>query len=625
MFKRIKTEGRILFSDLIRKILTSWIVAVLTEYLLLSKELRSLVVLDGLAQMSLGRVIVLTVAGVFFLCILSGLIEDRKWERWGMCGSFILLAGLSIHASFSKMFLAICILIAFGFAVYAKFGWDFSTQIQIKFSKECRKYLWITAVCSVLFFIFVSIWTVSRIYSFDTPSFDFGIFSQMYYNMKETGLPMTTIERDGPLSHFAVHVSPIFYLFLPFYWLIPNPAVLQVLQAAVITSSVIPLWLIGKRNGFTEVQRMLICIVLLLYPAFSGGASFDIHENCFLTALILWLFYGIDSKNVKVIVISAALTLLVKEDAAVYVAVIALWMMVKSFLHTRKLRDKEFIIGVLLFAGSLAWFFIVTNYLTKHGDGVMNYRYENFIYDDSNSLVTVIKAVIMNPMKVIYECVDTEKRKFVLQTILPLMGIPFLTRRYERYILLIPYILLNLMSDYPFQHDVFFQYTFGPTAFLLYLTVVNIADLKKQKPKKIVFASMLMISVICFGSIIVPKAIFYPQKSIQNYEYYQEIREVLSQIPKDASVTATRYYTTFLSQREILYDVQLSSTEHMLETEYVVLDIVTGNINNEYEKYMTDGKENGYENLILLLEQNGYTQYLKHDDVLVIYKKDNHF
>lgn len=42
---------------------------------------------------------------------------------------------------------------------------------------------------------------------------------------------MTTCERDRVLSHFAVHVSPIYYLFLPFYALFPSPVTLEVLQA----------------------------------------------------------------------------------------------------------------------------------------------------------------------------------------------------------------------------------------------------------------------------------------------------------------------------------------------------------------------------------------------------------
>ena len=89
----------------------------------------------------------------------------------------------------------------------------------------------------------------------------------------------------------------------------------------------------------------------------------------------------------------------------------------------------------------------------------MTYRYDNFIYDDSASLVTVIKAVVMNPMKALFECVDEEKLKFIGQTMVPLLGLPLLTRRFERYILLIPYVLINLMSDYQYQHDIFFQYT----------------------------------------------------------------------------------------------------------------------------------------------------------------------
>lgn len=56
------------------------------------------------------------------------------------------------------------------------------------------------------------------------PNFDFGVFTQMFHNMRESFLPMTTCERNGLLSHFAVHISPVFYLLLPFYALFPSPA-----------------------------------------------------------------------------------------------------------------------------------------------------------------------------------------------------------------------------------------------------------------------------------------------------------------------------------------------------------------------------------------------------------------
>ena len=193
---------------------------------------------------------------------------------------------------------------------------------------------------------------------------------------------------------------------------------------------------------------------------------------------------------------------MVKEDAAVYVAVIALWLIVKTVLHFKKLDISNLITGIIMLAISLGWFFLVTGYLAKSGDGVMTYRYSNFMYDGSSSLLTVIKSVILNPMKAVYECVDIEKLYFIAMTLLPFLGLPLLTRRYERYILLIPYILVNLMSDYQYQHDIFFQYTFGSTAFLVYLSVVNLADIRINWQRVTVLAAAFIVSMACFYKVV---------------------------------------------------------------------------------------------------------------------------
>ena len=198
------------------------------------------------------------------------------------------------------------------------------------------------------------------------------------------------------------------------------------LQAAVLASGVIPLWKIGKHHNLTGAPRMLLCAVLLLCPVYAGGASYDIHENAFLTPLLLWLFYGIDRKNGMITAVAALLTLTVKEDAAVYVAVVALFLLLRSGLSS----DKKWglVAGSLLLAGSLLWFAAVTGYLSIFGDGVMTYRYDNFMYDDSDSLITVIKAVLLRPMKAVFECVDQQKLKFIGLTMGALAFLPFVTR-----------------------------------------------------------------------------------------------------------------------------------------------------------------------------------------------------
>ena len=606
------------FPRLICRMVIAWLLAACVEYLLLPTGIRDLSKLDALAQMSLIRLLGIGSVVFTILTALACRFHTEKTERLSLAVVFAVLSALSLSSSFTWPFLCAVLLLLAVAAGYGIWGWNGSERPVAKERKSRKLYVWLTAGLAVLFFLFVSAWGVCRVFSFSTPSFDFGLFAQMFHSMKTTGLPMTTLERDGLLSHFAVHVSPIYYLMLPFYWLIPHPATLQVLQAAVLASAVIPLWKLAKHHGLPGWGRMLCCALLLLYPAYSGGTSYDLHENCFLTPLILWLLYGIDRKSIPLTAVAAVLTLTVKEDAAVYVAVAALWLIVKSLLHREK-SNRDLILGIGLLAVSLGWFFAVTGYLANHGDGVMTNRYKNFMYDGSDSLITVVKAVLLSPMKALYECVDPEKLKFIALTLLPLLGLPLLTRRYERYLLLIPYVLVNLMSDYAYQHDIFFQYTYGSSAFLFYLTLVNLADLNGSTRKCLVLLVAVAVSAVCFGTQVVPKAKWYPEKLATHRQEYAEIREELGKIPKEAPVASATFYTTHLSARDVLYDIKYCTREHLMDAAYVVMD---PGVSGDFKKYADKEGENGYENLCTLLEEEGYVLQSSVGTKLEVYYKE---
>lgn len=588
----------------IRRVILSWLIAAGVEYMLLDPRLRDLSGLMGIAEMSTGRMILVAAAAFAFVCS----IQVDAVERWLMAVAFAFLAALALHASFTWPLLIVCLLALTVLTIYALRGWD-DSAVKVRRVREQRGYGWLAAGGAIAFFLLVSIWTVCRVWSFSTPSFDFSIFAQMFHSMKTTGLPITTIERDGPLSHFAVHMSPIYYLMLPVYMLVPTLATLQVLQAAVLASAVIPLWKLGKHHGLQPMPRAVLCLVLLLYPAYAGGTSYDIHENAFLTPLILWLLYGIDRKNVFVTAVFAALTLMVKEDAAVYVAVIALYLLLRSLFRKEKWGMAA---GAAMLIGAIAYFAAVTGYLAESGDGVMTYRYRNFMYDGSDSLVTVIKAVLLCPMKAIFECVDSEKLEFIALTMLPLAGMPLLTRRYERFLLLIPYVLVNLMSDYQYQHNIFFQYTYGSTACLAYLALVNLADMKIDIIRLTALYAALCISAACFGAQILPTALYYPQKCITYGDTYDSLRDALDVIPEDASAAATTYYTTYLSQRDVLYDVRYASKEHLLECEFVAVN------ENDEKSFKAYG---GFEEFEKLLQRNGYQLIEELENRLKIYQK----
>ena len=611
---------------LLRRLLLSWSFALTLEALLLPAALRDLSGLDGLAAASFPRVCAVTLGGLLLLEAAGRLKKQqtapyykrRQRERRTLVGLLLLDAVLAQASSFTWAFLVACVLLLGMAAHYARCGWNGAPPAPSSMRREKPAWLWLTAALALGFWIFDSLWTLARVRSFSTPSYDFGIFSQMFYYLRKTGLPLTTLERDGLLSHFRVHVSPVWYLLLPFYWLVPRPETLQVLQAAVLASAVIPLWKLGRLHGLSASLRFCLCAALLLYPSFSGGTGYDIHENCFLTPLLLWLFWAIDQRRYRAAVAAALLTLLVKEDAAVYPAVIGLWLALRSLLRGDRRGRSLLLLGLGLLAGSVLWFLAVTAWLARVGDGVMTYRYSNFMYDGSDSLLTVIKSVLLQPFKALYECVDAEKLSFLGLSLLPLLGLPLWTRRYERLLLLIPFALVNLMSDYRYQHDIFYQYTFGSTACLFYLTAVNLEDWRPDWARTTGAVAAAVLCAVCFCFTAVPRAGVYFQKCAAYSGYYDQLREELSRIPEDAAVSATTFYTAQLSQREILYDVMYADLDHLLESDYIVL---AASEKTNYTKYASPDGDDGLEMLIRRLEETGYEQIFTQTDGLLLYRR----
>ncbi len=358
---------------------------------------------------------------------------------------------------------------------------------------------------------------------------------------------------------------------------------------------------------------MAVCVLLLVFPAYIGGVSCDLHENCFLTPLILWLFYAVDTKNLKLTVLFAALTLTVKEDAAVYVAVIGLWMLFKAA------DKKERLIALGVSIGALIYFFAVTAYLSYFGQGVMSNRYDNFMFGGSSSLFTVVAAVFLSPMKAVYEIFDPQKITYILQTMLPLACLPFVTRKYSRYILLIPYILVNLMPSYAAQYNILYQYSFGSAAFLIYLTAINLADIRFKS----VHVAAVTVAVFCalyfFTENILPISRYYINNYLNSTVDREEVLLALESIPDEASVTADLSYTPHLAQHRILYDVDRCSDEQLFGADYVVLQT-----NRQYSYMRFDsepGSYDGYQNLSKLLEEADYEVCTEVEGVLEIYRR----
>ena len=147
----------------------------------------------------------------------------------------------------------------------------------------------------------------------------------MFERMRHDFSQVTTLERDRALSHFGVHISPIYYLILPFYMLFPYVETLDIAQTVIVFSAVIPLCLILKKYNCQKVMTPS-CL-----PSFCDSCHDNewwilyLHENCVLPPLILWLFYSPDFSGVEELSCSPCCSLFGKEDAFVYVLSLGLY------------------------------------------------------------------------------------------------------------------------------------------------------------------------------------------------------------------------------------------------------------------------------------------------------------
>ncbi len=437
---------------------------------------------------------------------------------------------------------------------------------------------------------YIALIGVCRYLTFSTPNFDFGIFSQMFYYLKEEFVPLTTCERETLLSHFAVHLSPVYYLLLPVYFIFPSPITLQVSQAVILGSALIPLYLLAKYLKLSNKITLLLMISCAFYPALMGGTMYDFHENCFLLPFILWLLYFAEKDKNVPMYIFMALTFSIKEDAAVYVAFIALYFI---------LSGKKKLHGAAMFFLSVIYFVFAVSYLKAFGTGAMTGRFDNFITDSDLGLIDVIITIFKDPAYLISQCLTEDKLIFIFFMLLPLGFMPILSKKWSQFVLVGPMILINLMSNYGYQHSIYFQYVYGTMAILFYLTALNLKDLP-HRIRKFTSPIAAVCSIIIFMFAFSPK-LNYVQRLDINREDYVKIRAALDTIDEDKSVLSTTFFIPYLSQRKEIYEIEYS----VKDTDVIVIDLRNQSADSNREK----------------IDMEKYELVLKEEKLVEIYEK----
>jgi len=429
--------------------------------------------------------------------------------------------------------------------------------------------------------------SILRYRTYNATNFDLGLFAQMFEFLRKTGHAWTTLERNRLLTHFGVHCSPVYYLLLPIYMIVPRVETLLVLQAAAVGAGVFAVRGIAKEL-FGDSPRLIVgaCLLYLFNPTMPQGTLFDFHENKFLAVFLLWAVYFMLRRKIAPLLLFSILTLSVKEDAAIYVVSLALFLLFAQKWEGK--RRAQILTGLGMIAMAVAWFACAMTIIKHYGNGAMVDRLRNYFLPGSDGgLLDVAKVVISNLGYVIKQVFTQVKVEFLLWVFLPLGFAPFLAKKGMSWLLMLPLLVINLLSDYAYQHAVGYQYTYGSVALAIVLALLALKECGPSL-RRGMLAFAVAASVVCTIPLTGPRISFYRDVMRINPDRIATVDKILEELPWDAEITATTWFATHLYQRDNVY-MYPNFYDTPRATQYLVCK-----------------PEEAVDNLAAFIEENGY-------------------
>ena len=125
--------------------------------------------------------------------------------------------------------------------------------------------------------------TVTRHYTFQTHALDLGYYVQLVWNLAgNRGARVSLPEMHA----WGDHLSPIMYLFVPAFWLIPGPVALLVAQSAALGLGALPVFAIARRRLGDDRPAAAFAVLYLLNPSLHGINVRDFHAAALAIPLL---------------------------------------------------------------------------------------------------------------------------------------------------------------------------------------------------------------------------------------------------------------------------------------------------------------------------------------------------
>ncbi|MCL5433083.1 MAG: DUF2079 domain-containing protein [Patescibacteria group bacterium] len=422
---------------------------------------------------------------------------------------------------------------------------------------------------SLFILIYVIYFTTASFFRYDnfyTGRFDLGNMDQTVWNtLNGRVFQLTNPDGTENISRLAFHADFILVLLTPFYYIWNDPRMLLLIQSAVLGIGSVFVFLLAKLALKNKNIALVFSFCYLLNPALEYTNLFDFHPVTLATTFLLAAFYYMIKKRYILFIIFLATSAITKEQVWTIISIFGLYLIGSNIyfdnkkINTNKNRTFEYILGLILFFFSISVFYYLISVAIPSSRGGSHFAL-SYYSEFGSSPGTIIKNIIFSPQEIFFTILQPDRLGYLSQLFLPLGFLSFLAPLYL--VFSSPDFLIDLLSNNPQLHQIYFQYSATLTPFLFISAIYGAKRLKKFFPKITFFVLALYLtlfslySAYAFGPLPGSKNPNIDMFVKQHPKKY-EIMDFLNNISKEYSVASTNNLGAQLSHREDIYTIPL--------------------------------------------------------------------
>jgi len=445
-----------------------------------------------------------------------------------------------------------------------------------------RKCPWLPALVLflliLLYLVHFSSLSILKHNAFMTHTRDLGNMDQPIWNTLQ-GRFLEETRADGrQASRLTDHFEPIFTLVSLVFLLWDDARALLVLQTVFIALGAVPVYWLARDRFATEEDPQAGCwlgvafgAAYLLFPALQAANLTEFHAVPLAVPLLLCAYYFGRRGDTLWFWVFGLLALTVKEDIALMVFMLGLYLFWKG--------EKRWM-GLALAGVSLAWFVVATFVIIPTASKAFYTDVDQSLYfarygEFGNNPKDILLNMLRQPLEVL-GTLTTPERLGYLAGLLASVG--FLAIFDLGTVLIaLPLFLANLLSNYPAMYSGEMHYSAPLVPFMVAGAVGGAGWLAdrftsrfptRRRTIYLVLAAWLLLCSLGYQALrgYTPLGARYERPSVT--DHHRLLDRFADQIPPDAALSVTPPLFPHLDHRRRMYEFPV-----IADAEYVLLDV----------------------------------------------------